>query len=142
MNVTREATVLLADDNRSDLDLVKFALEEKEITNPLHFVKDGVAALDFLFARGEYSDREYQGLPGLVVLDLNLPKINGLEVLARLRNNPLTQHLPVIIFSSSVDENDMVKSYEGGANCFIVKPVDFFEFASTIEGIFKFWLPD
>ena len=142
MNTTRTATVLLADDNRFDLDLVKFALEEKEISNPLFYVKDGVEALDFLFSEGKYEDRKCQVLPDLVVLDLNLPKIDGLEVLTRLRNNPLTKDLPVIIFSSSVDENDAVRSYQRGANCFIVKPVDFFEFSNTIAGIFRFWLPD
>ncbi|MCB0836395.1 MAG: response regulator [Bacteroidetes bacterium] len=142
MNAISSAEILFADDNHSDLDLVKFALEEKEITKKLFCVLDGVEALDFLLCQGKYIDRQYESLPGLVVLDLNLPKVSGLEVLDRLRENPRTKDIPVVIFSSSVDPDDVSRSYSRGANGFIVKPADFFEFSDVIAGIIRFWLPD
>jgi CheY-like chemotaxis protein len=132
--------ILLVEDNPSDVKLTKRALEQNQITNELIIAEDGQEALDYLFATGRYAGREIQDLPAVVLLDLKLPKIEGLEVLQRIRANELTRLMPVVILTSSSQEEDMIASYKLGANSYIRKPVDFHRFTDAIRTLGLYWL--
>lgn len=131
------ANILLVEDNPGDVRLTEEAFKEGQISNTLHVVTDGVEALEFLRKEGEYADAT---CPDIVLLDLNLPRMDGDEVLEEIRADPDLKHLPVIILTSSVAEEDVVKSYELKANAYLTKPVDPDKFVETIRSFQEFWL--
>lgn len=132
--------ILLVEDNPDDEALALRAFNKLNISNKVIVARDGVEALDYLFATGEHAGRVATQLPALVLLDLKLPRIDGLEVLRRLRANELTHILPVVILTSSKEEQDLVQSYNLGANSYVRKPVDYNEFVSAVSQLGVFWL--
>ncbi len=132
--------ILLVEDNPDDELLTIRALKKNGINNKIVVAHDGVEALDFLFATGTFSDRNPKDLPVLILLDLKLPKLNGLDVLKRLRENLATKYIPVVILSSSSEVQDILSSYDLGANSFVQKPVDFDEFLETARQMGFYWL--
>jgi two-component system response regulator len=130
--------ILLVEDRADDVDLTLRALEKAQIANEVVVCRDGVDALDFLFARGRYSDRT--ALPELILLDLNLPKITGLEVLRQIRASERTRRIPVVMLTSSAEDQDILSSYDFGANSFVQKPVDFREFVEASRQLGMYWL--
>lgn len=135
-----EHVILLVEDNSSDEELTLRALKKSNIKNAVDVVRDGAAALDYLFARGDFSERDPEDTPQVVLLDLNLPKLSGLEVLRALRGDPRTRLLPVVILTSSKQDRDLVEGYQLGANSYIVKPVDFVQFSEAIRQLGLYWL--
>ena len=138
--VEQPVEILLVEDNPSDVELTMRALRKNHVSNKIHVVNDGAAALDFIFAEGEYSGRRVGDLPKVILLDLKLPKIDGLEVLRRVKSDPRTKTTPVVVLTSSREENDIVESYELGVNSYIVKPVDFESFAKSVRDLGFYWL--
>ena len=136
----RSKNILLVEDNPSDVKLTKRALEQNQITNELIVAEDGAEALDYLVATGQYAGREIRDLPAVVLLDLKLPKIDGLEVLKKIRANEFTRLMPVVILTSSDQEQDMIASYTLGANSYIRKPVDFRQFTEAVRTLGMYWL--
>ncbi|MFS2004530.1 response regulator [Duganella sp. CT11-25] len=130
--------ILLVEDNPNDLELTLIALERSQLANEVVVVRDGADALDYLHARGPYASRE-QGNPAVVLLDLKLPKVDGMEVLAEIRGNPALKSIPVVMLTSSKEEQDLIRSYELGVNAYVVKPVDFTEFVRAIADLGIFW---
>lgn len=133
-------TILLVEDNPQDEMLTLRALRRVNVVNRIDVVRDGQQALDYLFRQGEYAEREGPELPAVVVLDIGLPRLSGLEVLERLRADPRTKLLPVAILTSSDDERDRLQSYANGCNSFVRKPLDFGEFAETVARLGVYWL--
>jgi two-component system, response regulator len=138
--VIRTHQILLVEDKRNDIDLTLRAFARSKIANEIVVVKDGEEALDYLFATGVYSGRDRMNMPELVLLDLKLPKVDGLEVLRRLRADERTRRLPVVVLTSSKEESDVVSSYDLGANSFVRKPVDFLEFMDAARQLGLYWL--
>jgi len=138
--VINSKTILLVEDNLQDEILTLRALRRANLINQIDVVRDGQQALDYLFRQGEFADREGPDLPTVVLLDIGLPRLSGLEVLERLRADPRTALLPVVILTSSDEDRDRLKSYEVGANSFVRKPVDFAEFAETVARLGVYWL--
>jgi two-component system, response regulator len=138
--MTGQKIILLVEDNPDDVLLTQRALKKSRIANKLVVTKDGVEALDFLFCRGEYTNRQPCDNPEIVLLDLKLPRVDGLEVLEQIRSNECTRLLPVIILSSSLEEKDLIASYRLGANSYIRKPVDFNQFVVAVEQLGLYWL--
>jgi CheY-like chemotaxis protein len=136
----KSKTILLIEDNPSDIKLTKRALEQNKITNELIVAEDGAEALDYLFAAGQYAGRDLRDIPAVVLLDLKLPKIDGLEVLQKIRANTIIKLIPVVILTSSDQEADMIASYNLGANSYIRKPVDFHQFAEAVRTLGMYWL--
>ena len=132
--------MLLVEDNPDDEELTLVALQENHIGNPVVVVRDGAEALDYLFRTGPYADNNIDALPVVVLLDLKLPKVNGLEVLRRLRDNDRTKLLPVVILTSSKEEEDRLQSYALGANSYVRKPVDFGQFVDAVKQLGLYWL--
>lgn len=132
--------ILLVEDNPDDVELTRRAFEKSNIANDVVVVRDGQAALDFLFASGTWADRDPAMVPGVVLLDLKLPKLNGLEVLRRLRAAETTKRLPVVVLTTSLEENDLVGSYDLGANSYVRKPVDFNQFLEAARQLGLYWL--
>jgi CheY-like chemotaxis protein len=130
--------ILLAEDNERDLELTLSALEEHKLANEVVVVRDGAEALDYLFHRGKYADSP-NGLPVVVLLDLKMPKVDGLEVLRKMREDPVLKMVPVVMVTSSREEQDLVRSYQLGVNAYVVKPVDFTKFVESIKQIGFFW---
>lgn len=135
-----ERVILLVEDNPNDAELTLRALTKSKIANPIVVAEDGQEALDFLFARGKYAERNVEQLPQLILLDLKLPKVDGLEVLRALRDDPRTRLLPVVVLTSSVQEQDLLESYSLGANSFVRKPVDFVQFVEAVGHLGLYWL--
>lgn len=133
-------SILLVEDNPDDELLTLMAFKENNIMNKIVVARDGAEALDYLFAAGRYADRDRYELPQVVLLDLKLPKIDGLEVLHQIRESELTRLLPVVILTSSKEDMDMVQSYQLGANSYIRKPVDFDQFSQSIKQLGLYWL--
>ena len=131
--------ILLIEDNPDDEELTSLAFEQSGISNKLVVVRDGAEALDYLFATGAWAGRE-GGNPSLVLLDLKLPKIGGLDVLRRLRADSSTRLIPVVILTSSVEELDIINGYDLGCNSYIRKPVDFSQFAAAVRNLGMYWL--
>ncbi len=133
-------TILLVEDTREDELLVMRSLSKINLANHVEIVRDGQQALDYLFREGEFAQRDGPELPMVVLLDLNLPRLSGLEVLARLRSDLRTRLVPIVILTSSDEERDRRQSYESGANSFVRKPLNFDEFAETIARLGLYWL--
>ena len=133
-------SILLVEDNPSDEKLTVLAFKQCGIANVIDIERDGAAALDYLFATGAHAGRDASVLPSIVLLDLNLPKIDGLEVLRRIRANEHTKLLPVVVLTASKEEEDIVRSYSLGANAYVRKPVAFAEFAEAVKTLGLFWL--
>ncbi len=135
-----ERNILLVEDNPDDVELTLRALKQYNIKNEIAVVRDGEEALDFLFASGAYADRDARAMPAVVILDLKLPKVDGLEVLQRMRADERTKLVPVVILTSSKEEGDMVNGYKLGANSYVRKPVDFTEFVEAARQLGLYWL--
>ena len=135
-----QKTILLVEDNADDEALTLRALHKNKVANKIVVVRDGAEALDYLFCRGAYADRDPLDLPEITLLDLKLPKVDGLEVLKQVRANPQTHMLPVVILTSSKEEQDLIKAYSNGANSYVRKPVDFNEFVDAIGKLGMYWL--
>jgi two-component system, response regulator len=133
-------SVLLVEDNDDDVQLTLRAFRLHHLANDIEVARDGQEALDFLFCEGGHADRDPQQLPQVVLLDLNLPKIDGLEVLRRVRAHPRTRALPVVVLTSSNEERDLVESYRLGANSYVRKPVDFTEFTEAARQLGLYWM--
>lgn len=132
--------ILLVEDNADDEELTLRALAKSNILNPVTVVRDGVEALDYLFGRGAHASRDTREQPQVVLLDLKLPKLDGLEVLKAVRNDPRTKRIPIVILTSSAEEQDIVTGYELGANSYIRKPVDFTQFVEAVRQLGLYWL--
>jgi len=135
-----EAEILLVEDNPDDVELAVHALRRENLANRIEIARDGEEALDFLFCRGRYNNRSFQAPPRLVLLDLKLPKVDGLEVLKQVKSDPRTKAIPVVIVTSSREEMDLVNGYQLGTNAYIQKPVDFAQFRETVKRLGLFWL--
>lgn len=133
-------TILLVEDNPSDVALTRRAFKRNGIANELRIAEDGQDALDYLFCDGAYAGRDGTDMPGIVLLDLKLPRIGGLEVLQHIRSDKRTRRIPVVILTSSVEENDLLTGYEYGANSYLRKPVDFHQFSEVIKQFGLYWL--
>ena len=136
----KSTEILLVEDNPNDEALTLRALNRGKIKNEIVVVRDGAEALDYLFKTGPYSDRDKSSLPQVVLLDLKLPKISGIEVLERIRADKRTELLPVVILTSSTEEQDLIASYKSGANSYVCKPVDFDQFAQAVQQLQLYWM--
>ncbi len=132
--------ILLVEDNPSDIGLTQRAFAKSHISNELVVTEDGQEALDYLFGGGQYTGRNVSELPALVLLDLKLPRVDGLEVLRQIRADKRTQRLPVVVLTTSKEEQDVAESYDLGANSYIRKPVDFTKFVESMEHLGLYWL--
>lgn len=135
-----EIEILLVDDDPSDVALTVHELRRHKLANNLKVAEDGAEALEIIFCRGKHAERDFTHPPKVILLDLKLPKVDGLEVLKALRSDPRTKAIPVVIMTSSREQRDIVESYKLGVNAYIQKPVDFDEFRSTVERLGMFWL--
>ena len=134
-------SILLIDDNENDVLLAQRALKKNNISNEVVVARDGREALDYLFCKGKYARRDVNCNPPVVaLLDLKMPRLNGLEVLKQIRENPKTKNLPVVILTSSNEDSDLIQSYDLGCNAYIRKPVDFNQFAEAVKQLGLFWL--
>jgi len=138
--VTRGHIILLVEDNPDDVALTLRAFERSGVPNEIVVIQDGQEALDYLFATGVHARRDVAIVPEVVLLDLKLPKVNGLEVLRQLRGDPRTRRLPVVILTSSKEESDLISTYDLGANSFVRKPVDFDQFLDAARQLGLYWL--
>ncbi|HZE99057.1 MAG TPA: response regulator [Planctomycetota bacterium] len=136
----KEVEVLLVEDNPNDQELTLRALKRKNLCNRIHVVGDGAEALDFLFGKGQYAGRTTADLPKVVLLDIKLPKINGIEVLQKVKADPVLRTLPIVMLTSSKEGPDVQECYRLGANSYIVKPVDFDKFTEAVVNLGFYWL--
>jgi CheY-like chemotaxis protein len=137
---TNEVEILLVEDNPSDAELAIRALKSHNLMNKLVWLKDGVEALDFIFAQGQYANRSMEDVPKVVLLDLKLPRVNGLEVLEKVKADKRTRTIPIVVLTSSSEERDIVTSYNLGVNSYILKPVDFDKFIDAVQEVGLYWL--
>jgi CheY-like chemotaxis protein len=140
MNVTNGIEILMVEDNPFDAELALRALKKHNLADKLVWVKDGAAALEFVFGHGTNGHRKVGQRPKVILLDLKLPKVNGLEVLKAVKNDPRTQAIPVVVMTSSREQRDMVEGYRLGVNSYIQKPIDFDQFQTTIRDLGYYWL--
>lgn len=140
MNSIPSVQVLLVDDNPSDVELTVHVLRHNGLANAIHVAEDGAEALDFIFGRGAHAGRSIADRPRVVLLDLKLPKVDGIDVLRAIRADDRTKAIPVVLLTSSKEQRDVVEGYQCGANAFIQKPVDFEQFQNAIKNIGLFWL--
>jgi len=136
----REVEILLVEDNPSDAELTLRALKKNNLANKVFHVADGEEALNFIYCRGPYSERMIDDVPRVILLDLKLPKVDGLEVLKILKSDPLTREIPIVVLTSSTEERDIVETYRLGANSYIVKPVNFDRFSAAVKELGFYWL--
>jgi len=135
-----EKIVLLVEDNADDEELTIRTLQKNHLRNKIIVVRDGVEALDYLFGTGDYKDRDLSVSPVLIMLDIKLPKLNGLEVLKKIKTDSRTRFIPVVILTSSDEEKDLIESYQLGANSYVRKPVDFAEFQNSVRQLALYWV--
>lgn len=135
-----DADILLVEDNPTDAELTMRALKKNNLANKLHWVKDGEEALDYIFARGKYADRDPGNIPKLILLDLRMPKVDGLEVLQEIKRDETASRIPVVVLTSSKDDEDIVESYKLGVNSYVSKPVEFDEFISAVSTLGFYWM--
>ena len=131
--------ILLVEDNPDDIELTLHALKKNKIVNPVKIVRDGQEALDYLYHKGKYESMDYD-LPNVILLDLKLPKVDGIEVLQRIKSDRRTKLIPVVVLTSSKEESDLLRSYDLGVNSYIRKPVDFDQFVETVRQIGFYWM--
>jgi len=137
---SKQVEIVLVEDNPHDAELALRALKTYNLANDLIWLQDGVEALDFIFAQGQYSDRSIEDVPKVILLDLKLPRVNGLEVLEKVKSDVRTKSIPVVVLTSSSEERDIVTSYNFGVNSYILKPVDFDKFINAIREVGFYWL--
>jgi len=135
-----EVEILLVEDNPHDVELTLRALKKNNLANSVHVVKDGAEALEFIFGTGAYAERDINKTPKVILLDLKLPKVDGLEVLRKIKSDERTRVIPVVVLTSSQEERDIVESYRLGVNSYITKPVDFDKFVKTVAEMGFYWL--
>ncbi len=140
MTNDQQIEILLVEDNPSDVELTLRALQKKNLDNKIHVVTDGAQALDFVFCSGAYLNRNIKNPPKVILLDIKLPKVDGKEVLRRIKADERTKIIPVVIMTSSQEESDLIDSYNLGANSYIVKPIDFEKFSETIRALGMYWV--
>jgi len=140
MNTPNQTEILLVEDSQDDLDMTLRALRKANMANHIQVARDGAEALEFVFCEGAHAARKIENIPKLIMLDLKLPKIDGLEVLKRIKGDPRTRMIPVVVLTSSKEQNDVIKSYGLGGNSYIVKPVDFESFAAVVQKLGMYWL--
>jgi len=138
--VTNEVQILLVEDNPNDVELTLRALKKHNLANKVHVAKDGAEALEYIFANGAYAHRKVDDRPKVVLLDLKLPKVDGLEVLRRIKSHERTKIIPVVVLTSSKEERDLLETYRLGANSYITKPVDFDKFVESVSELGLYWL--
>jgi len=140
MMVENSIEILLVEDNPNDVELALHALKKNNIANSIHVARDGAEALEFLFGTGEFAKRIINRPPKVILLDLKLPKVDGMEVLKRIKSDERTRSIPVVVLTSSREERDIVESYRLGVNSFITKPVDFEQFTEAVRQLGLYWL--
>ena len=140
MSINNEVEILLVEDNQTDAELTIRALKKRNLANSLEWVRDGAEALEFIFATGKYADRDLNNIPKVILLDLRLPKVDGLEVLQKIKSDERTKTIPVVILTSSKEERDIKESYKLGVNSFISKPVEFDNFSETVAKLGFYWM--
>ncbi len=138
--MTDEAVILLVEDNASDADMTIRALRKNNLANNLIHVKDGAEALDFIFAEGVYAQRDSAKQPKVILLDLKMPKVNGLEVLEKIKSDERTSDIPVVVLTSSKEDPDIKKCYQLGVNSYVVKPVEFEDFYQAVSDLGLYWM--
>ena len=140
MSDTNAVEILIVEDTPEDVELALRALRKANLTNKIQIVRDGAEAMEFIFAEGKHSGRKIEDVPKVVLLDLKLPKIDGMEVLRRIKSDPRTKTIPVVVLTSSKEQKDVVESYQLGVNSYIVKPVNFERFAAAVQDLGMYWL--
>lgn len=140
MNPNDIVEILLVEDNPQDLQLTQRALQRAHLANRVQVARDGEEALEFIFAEGAFSDRSITNTPKVILLDLKLPKVDGLEVLRRVKGDPRTKMIPVVVLTSSKEQRDVIESYQVGANSYLVKPVNFENFSAAVRDLGMYWL--
>ena len=138
--ITNQIHILLIEDNPNDIELTLHTLEKQRLTKHLKILHDGAEALDYIFCKGTYTERDITDCPKLILLDIKLPKIDGLQVLKQIKSDPRTRNIPTVMLTSSNQETDIWTSYQSGANSYITKPVDFTQFKQTVENLGLYWL--
>ena len=138
--IDKPVEILLVEDNPNDVELTLRAFQKYNISNPVHVARDGAEALEFIFATGAYAGRKMENGPKVILLDLKLPLVDGLEVLREVKADPRTRLIPVVILTSSREERDIVESYKLGVNSYIVKPVDFEQFTESVRQLGMYWV--
>jgi two-component system response regulator len=140
MSEARAVEILLVEDTPGDLELALRALRKANLGNRIEIARDGAEAIDFIFCEGAHADRKIEDHPKLIMLDLKLPKIDGLDVLRRIKSDPRTKSIPVVVLTSSKEQSDVMESYQLGVNSYVVKPVSFEEFAAAVQELGLYWL--
>ena len=138
--MTHEVHILLVEDNPDDVNLALHAFKKHKLANAVYVARNGVEALDFIFCTGPHADRQIENGPKVILLDLKLPLVDGVEVLRRVKTDPRTQKIPVVVLTSSREERDIVETYQLGVNSYIVKPVDFEQFTESVRQMGYYWL--
>jgi CheY-like chemotaxis protein len=139
MTTLEDAEILLVEDNPNDVELTLRALQKHNLASKVFVVKDGAEALDFIFATGTFAQRKVENLPKVILLDLKLPKVDGIEVLKRVKNDERTRHTPVVMLTSSQEQRDVLETYNLGVNSYIVKPVEFSNFVRAVSELGVYW---
>jgi CheY-like chemotaxis protein len=139
MTILEDAEILLVEDNPNDVELTLRALQKNNLASKVYVVKDGAEALDFIFATGPFAHRKVENLPKVILLDLKLPKVDGIEVLKRVKNDDRTKHTPVVMLTSSQEQRDVLETYSLGVNSYIVKPVEFGNFVRAVSELGVYW---
>ena len=140
MNTETIVEILIVEDNEQDLALAQRALRKAKVSNRIHVARDGEEALQFLFCEGPHAERKMEDGPKVILLDLKLPKLDGLEVLQRIKSDPRTKAIPVVVLTSSKEQSDVVETYNLGVNSYIVKPVNFEQFSEVVQKLGMYWL--
>jgi two-component system response regulator len=140
MNSMGTIDILLVEDSPEDVEMTLRAFKKQNLINKVHVVEDGEQALDYIFAKGKYEDRDFNNKPKVILLDLKLPKVDGMEVLRTIRGDDRTKFIPVVILTSSQEEKDIMESYKLGVNSYITKPVEFNKFVETVSELGLYWL--